>query len=826
MHIFYKEFSAPVYPDRKDVWLKNKYGIAYLMRRKSTVRRSFFERVKGRHGSCSLSLKDSGQLLRQRLKELSKLREGKIKKTLYSADCSSDCSHGENQHATQDHHNPAAPSLHAASSFNLPMRKAEQQRPWCLPGDETVEPGMSQENSSVDLSRKDGNKEHNLRRSDSSKTSPAMCRRRTLPSATGRFTGKRDDAAAPHRPNAAFGSRDSRDSFLTRLFTRSQNSALPEKKRVPSVNKSGFRSASQQRPEGDTPIFSCPEELLFKQDLLHGSCKNVATPHDVSSFSLGKSEKRPTFFQKPQSVGSVPPHVDIVRAHKRNPPFEKDVSTPSPTSRKAAARFTQEPLHTAFNSNAQSETSSEKSSSVKNDVKQTYARHTKRGATKRLSLENTKSGSLQLLYALKRRRSKARRLTKSTPLAPETGNSSRSVPKAFVAASFSDDHMDSSAFVPPDSSCSKKSSKTSVSNKQQSQASVYKTQQSVLSGELRGKTGRRGARHYSFHEYGEPLSGAKGGSSPRKVSSVAANDLTRLFGVRGKNGVADPNDRGFRITSFNGIEMHILMKKWSIRALQRLDLTKESLKYVQLSFIPHSPPPPSPEKRRTSRETKHEGASQSPTAHQKQGLCSPLGVPAPVFNGSCNYGPLAVTFTEAAFEAFFNFVKFLDLWFVFLRGVAQPTRCIPTRALRQRYMELWKLRTASNALLPEELAEIETLETMLPLYAILSARETVEASIWSNLGIAGFARHITGRVQGVCHRVFSGFASSRTPQHANSIDSRGSCAGCRSCFCGRGSLDGSQREEEDNNPSDAQSDGNGSKGMLDCISQGKCNLFF
>lgn len=48
--------------------------------------------------------------------------------------------------------------------------------------------------------------------------------------------------------------------------------------------------------------------------------------------------------------------------------------------------------------------------------------------------------------------------------------------------------------------------------------------------------------------------------------------------------------------------------------------------------------------------------------------------PPPLFQGQQQHSPLRLSMTSGVLDAFFNFVKLLDLWFVFMKGATKPLK--------------------------------------------------------------------------------------------------------------------------------------------------------
>lgn len=116
------------------------------------------------------------------------------------------------------------------------------------------------------------------------------------------------------------------------------------------------------------------------------------------------------------------------------------------------------------------------------------------------------------------------------------------------------------------------------------------------------------------------------------------------------------------------VSVHILFKKWELRALgSSLAVNKQSWKSVELSFLHHDPSlySPLPDAAVAS------GPQQERKGQQQEKRREP---PPPVFDGSADHRPLQLTLTSAALGALFNFVKLIDVWFVFMKGAARPTR--------------------------------------------------------------------------------------------------------------------------------------------------------
>lgn len=124
------------------------------------------------------------------------------------------------------------------------------------------------------------------------------------------------------------------------------------------------------------------------------------------------------------------------------------------------------------------------------------------------------------------------------------------------------------------------------------------------------------------------------------------------------------------------VAVHILFKKWELRALgSNLAVNKQSWKTVELSFLHHDPSlyVPLPGTDRPADST--QGHHSTPVERQEP--------PPPVFDGSMDHRPLQLTLTSAALTSLFNFVKLIDVWYIFLKGASRPTRSVDRVNLRQ-----------------------------------------------------------------------------------------------------------------------------------------------
>lgn len=115
------------------------------------------------------------------------------------------------------------------------------------------------------------------------------------------------------------------------------------------------------------------------------------------------------------------------------------------------------------------------------------------------------------------------------------------------------------------------------------------------------------------------------------------------------------------------IAVHILFKKWELRALgSNLAVNKQSWKTVEMSFLHHDPSLYSPLPGTASPAGQQQSQKGEPLKRQEP--------PPPLFDGSIEHKPLQLTFTSAAVTSLFNFVKLMDVWFIFLKGAGRPTR--------------------------------------------------------------------------------------------------------------------------------------------------------
>lgn len=128
--------------------------------------------------------------------------------------------------------------------------------------------------------------------------------------------------------------------------------------------------------------------------------------------------------------------------------------------------------------------------------------------------------------------------------------------------------------------------------------------------------------------------------------------------------------------------VHILFKKWELRALgSNLAVNKQSWKTVELSFLHHDPSLYSPLPR-TDGPAEPQQANQSNTVEKRE-------PPPPVFDGSMEHKPLQLTLTSAALTSLFNFVKLIDVWYIFLKGAARPTRSVGDQSIRHLSSPFW-----------------------------------------------------------------------------------------------------------------------------------------
>jgi hypothetical protein len=179
---------------------------------------------------------------------------------------------------------------------------------------------------------------------------------------------------------------------------------------------------------------------------------------------------------------------------------------------------------------------------------------------------------------------------------------------------------------------------------------------------------------------------------------------------KGKCGVNDENKYGFRITPYQGIEMHVLLKIWNVSNMQRQSLTDTILRTISIYFIAHKP-----ENFLCTQET---SMSDTPTKNLRKETVWP---DAEYLNL-----PLVITFTEAALEAFLNSLKFIQLWQQFMKGVIFRYEKVPTESICKRYIELWYKFINDEEFDASTKKQLDMIEKELPLYCISALREQAE----------------------------------------------------------------------------------------------------
>eukprot|EP01071_Lankesteria_metandrocarpae_P001008 Lankesteria_metandrocarpae@DN1193_c0_g1_i1.p1 len=87
--------------------------------------------------------------------------------------------------------------------------------------------------------------------------------------------------------------------------------------------------------------------------------------------------------------------------------------------------------------------------------------------------------------------------------------------------------------------------------------------------------------------------------SPKQPPTTASPNANQDEGFRNSSGVNNiypKNSKAFCLTPPGGMEMHILFKRWEVKALaSNLPVTKENWKEIQITFLPHNPSKPSTE---------------------------------------------------------------------------------------------------------------------------------------------------------------------------------------------------------------------------------------
>ncbi|OEH74298.1 hypothetical protein cyc_03597 [Cyclospora cayetanensis] len=230
------------------------------------------------------------------------------------------------------------------------------------------------------------------------------------------------------------------------------------------------------------------------------------------------------------------------------------------------------------------------------------------------------------------------------------------------------------------------------------------------------------------------------------LSGVRASRAFKVVPSQIKD-LLEENTHAFRVTPKAGIEMHILFKKWELRALgSNLAANRQSWKTVELSFLNHnaslySPLPAA------------DGSTEQQSNHQEASPQQARAPPPPLFDGSMDHKPLQLTFTSAAVAALFNFIKLLDVWFIFLKGSGRLTRVVAREEECATYVEMWKRRLTAKAEMREVVDRfIDDFEYSTPLYLILKLRQLAEDNLTWRDGVSAavLQKQIFGRFTGSC----------------------------------------------------------------------------
>ncbi|SBT36158.1 hypothetical protein, conserved [Plasmodium ovale wallikeri] len=232
------------------------------------------------------------------------------------------------------------------------------------------------------------------------------------------------------------------------------------------------------------------------------------------------------------------------------------------------------------------------------------------------------------------------------------------------------------------------------------------------------------------------------------------------------------HDTGFRITAKDGLDMHVIFKKYDMKALNDLKSNLKCFKNVELSFVKHCKKNidddvcnnvKNEQKEQTKKSFYCFSCSRAPPIQDNddsnfyvsnmlsdydQGSKRSYNEEMknydqvmernfrndypPLFSNINNYEHVNVYFTSSCLDAFCNFVRFIEFWFLYKGGCTKIFNILPSIEDCIKYSEHRKLRNEKNYKYDEYIEQfIEKFEASCPTHLLTKLRLLSDECIYS-----------------------------------------------------------------------------------------------
>ncbi|EUD68346.1 hypothetical protein C922_01366 [Plasmodium inui San Antonio 1] len=231
------------------------------------------------------------------------------------------------------------------------------------------------------------------------------------------------------------------------------------------------------------------------------------------------------------------------------------------------------------------------------------------------------------------------------------------------------------------------------------------------------------------------------------------------------------HDLGFRITAKDGLDMHVVFKKYDMKALSELKNDLKCFKNVELSFVKHIQDNVEDDcchNVKIEAEEEHVKKTWYCYNHGSSNLAHPNNNSffisndpngnepnndlcnselkncdeimersfkndyPPLFSDISAFETLNVFFTAPALDSLFNFIKYIEFWFLYKGGCCKIFNIIPSIENCIRYSELRKLRNEKNYVYDEGTEGfLERFEASCPIHLLTKLRILSDECIYS-----------------------------------------------------------------------------------------------
>ncbi|ANQ08712.1 Uncharacterized protein PCOAH_00029380 [Plasmodium coatneyi] len=254
-------------------------------------------------------------------------------------------------------------------------------------------------------------------------------------------------------------------------------------------------------------------------------------------------------------------------------------------------------------------------------------------------------------------------------------------------------------------------------------------------------------------------------------SESASKQKNKKKGKSNYNFEIPKHDLGFRITAKDGLDMHVVFKKYDMKALNELKNDLKCFKNVELSFVKHMQENIEDDfynNVKIEEEEEHvKGTcycynygnsnlthlnndaffiSNNPDGYESNDhLCNSelrnydeimersfKNDYPPIFSDISAFESLNVFFTASALDSFYNFIKYIEFWFLYKGGCNKIFNIIPSIENCIKYSELRKLRNEKNYVYDRGTEDfLEMFEASCPIHLLTKLRILSDECIYS-----------------------------------------------------------------------------------------------